>query len=93
MLKLSDEMNRLAGCRSRPLVHTCVSSATKCGCVVGVLWIQSDVSAPRLNILPAWTPDISKVFHLKTEVCSTILNQGHPSHTGRHCNISELQHF
>jgi hypothetical protein len=80
MLKLSDEMNRLAGCSSRPLVHTCVSSAMKCGCVVGVLWMQSDVSAPRLNILPAWTHVISKVFHLTTELCNTILNQAHPCH-------------
>ncbi len=80
MLKLSDEMNRLPGCSSRPLVHTCVSTAMKCGCVMGLLWMQSDVSAPRLNILPAWTHLISKVFHLTTELCTAILNQGHPCH-------------
>ncbi len=80
MLKLSDEMNRLAGCSSRPLVHTYVSSAMKWGCVVGVLWMQSDVSATRLHILPAWTRVISKVLHLTTELCNTILNQGHPRH-------------
>jgi hypothetical protein len=79
MLKLSDE-NRLAGCSSRPLVHTCVSSTTNCGCVVGVLCMQSAVSARRLNILPAWTLVISKVFHFTTQLCKTILNQGHPCH-------------
>ncbi|CAM6044269.1 unnamed protein product, partial [Sphagnum compactum] len=45
MLQLTDEMNRLAGCSSRPLVHTCVSSATKCGSVVD----------PNLN------PDATKI--------------------------------
>jgi hypothetical protein len=42
-------------CLCKPQVHTCVLTARDCGCVVCVLWMQSDVTAPRLNILPAWT--------------------------------------
>jgi len=55
MLKLSHEMSRVVGCGIKPLVHTFVSSARNCGFVVGVLWMQLDVTAPRLNILPTWT--------------------------------------
>jgi hypothetical protein len=40
---------------SKQAPGTCVLSARHCGCVVCVLWMQSDVTAPRLNILPAWT--------------------------------------
>jgi len=42
-------------CLGKPQVHTYVLTARDCGCVVCVLWMQSDVTAPRLNILPAWT--------------------------------------
>jgi len=80
LLTPSHKMSRIVRCSSKPLVDTCISSARNCGCVAGVLWMQLDVTAPRLNMACLDTCVISKVFHLTNKLCNTILNQGHPCH-------------